>query len=470
MNTYIDNKKQRAGGLRSQCLIPGLLFGLALFFLTTGCRSQEPVLPTVTSAMPTSTAEISTPTSTSAAPTQTETTVPTPLESPPSPQPIPTQEPESLEPAGYLLDIPIPDEGTPLLRPTTVLSVRSGPGLDYPVYGLILPEQRAQVTGASEDRAWWVIRVLDTPLEQGWVFAAYTDSEHTDEVAGIEPPPVPPILSFSPPDTSSNPYVRFRETIYAHSGPGVDTPAYGVILVGQSARTIGVTEDGQWWRIVVYLNMVPARLAWVGDKFLEVRREGAVPVVEAPKPPVLTELPPPGPGTAVGIPMAAVFLRSGPGIEYPVQGAAPAGIPITILAASPNYEWWQVAVPLEVAQDLRAWVAAPFISASSTEGIPTADSPPLALDVMAFDPSAGEAYILPLDSVMVYAGPGNEWPALGALKANNKAVVTGISADGDWYIIRVPLAVNPNGQGWVRYDYVEPNLQRSVPILEPPPK
>ena len=447
-----------------------LLFMLILVSTTAGCQPEETATPSLPTQAPTNTDIVPTATNTVIPPTDT---IPAPTETkmpPPPPNPIPTEEPTPWDPVGYLLNIPVPNSGVAAVSPTTVISVRSGPGLNYPVYGLMMEEQTGEVVGISPDGAWWALRVLDVPLERAWVYAAYTDGSNTNEVPEIEPPPVPPTLVFAPPDISEAAYVRFQETIYAYSGPGEEFPVYGVIQQGEIARTFEKTDDQEWWQIIVYSNLVPPNLTWVDTKYVEVRRASTVAAKEAPPPPLVSELPVPDQGTPRAIPMAPVFLRSGPGIQYPTLGVASAGLPVSITAISPNFEWWQVIVPSNVSLNERAWIAASFTSSMDTDNIPTVDPPPLPEEIATFEPAAGDPFLLARDNIIAYAGPGNEWPALGMIPANEKAVVTGVSADGVWYIIRVPIALNENGQGWVRYDFVDPTLQRGVPVIEQPPK
>ena len=43
--------------------------------------------------------------------------------------------------------------------------MRSGPGLQYPSYGVVQPGLSAEILGRSEDGSWWVVRV--NAVEEG---------------------------------------------------------------------------------------------------------------------------------------------------------------------------------------------------------------------------------------------------------------------------------------------------------------
>lgn len=411
-------------------------------------------------------------TPTEIAPTSTE---PPTATNTPEPSEEPTQTPAIQATAqplttGLVLNLPELEEGVPSATATTVISVRTGPALNYPVYGLLLEGQAAELTGISENGEWWAISVPGVPLDLGWVFSAYVETDASLDVPTIQPPPTPPTLVFSPPDPDSEaPFVRFRETVYARSGPGVEFPAYGVIQQGQEAQAIHISEDGNWYQILVYSNQVPTRQAWVPAQFMEARRASLVAVGNAQPIPGKAELPTPPAGVPTGVPMTPLYLRDGPGLEYAVFGVAPQTAPLELLGISTNGEWLRIAVPATTWPDGMGWVPAGFVASVDREDLEAIEPPPLAQQIVAFEPGAGDSWARPLENVFFYAGPGIEFNSPGYLPANQKAVLSGVSRAGDWYIVRVPLTVLESGQGWVRADLVETLIQSSLAVIEPPP-
>jgi heat shock protein HslJ len=99
---------------------------------------------------------------------------------------------------GFYIGSPIVDdpdipEGSPVAEALDTINVRSGPGTDYPSYGLAQPGDQALITGVSSDRSWWVIQLPDyvAPDERGWVSADFVNATNAEGVPVIEPPPLP---------------------------------------------------------------------------------------------------------------------------------------------------------------------------------------------------------------------------------------------------------------------------------------
>jgi heat shock protein HslJ len=93
-----------------------------------------------------------------------------------------------------------------------------------------------------------------------------------------------------------------------------------------------------------------------------------------------SELPPADAGEATGIVIApdGVFLRTGPGTEYPYVGAAPFEATGVIAGVSEDGLWWAFdALNLPDAPGSRVWVLATLIEASNAENVPVIEAPPL---------------------------------------------------------------------------------------------
>lgn len=90
----------------------------------------------------------------------------------------------------------------PTLKTLTDLNVRSGPGLEYDLIGLLPVGASAEVTGRSEDRQWWQIRFAPAVNGVGWVSAdpAYASTVNTD---GVPVAPAPPSPTPSPTSTGT---------------------------------------------------------------------------------------------------------------------------------------------------------------------------------------------------------------------------------------------------------------------------
>jgi uncharacterized protein YraI len=71
------------------------------------------------------------------------------------------------------------------------INVRSGPGMDYPSYGVAPKGMRLEVTGKSEDGGWWVVKIPTQYVAagEGWVSDDYVKTENTGDVPLVPAPP-----------------------------------------------------------------------------------------------------------------------------------------------------------------------------------------------------------------------------------------------------------------------------------------
>jgi hypothetical protein len=124
------------------------------------------------------------------------------------------------------------------------VNIHSGPGTAYPVLGVLLAGQAAQITGISPDGAWWQIRFSSVTSQQGWVSAAFVTVQNTQNVPVVQGPPPPPTPTLVPaptrqwlgeyfdnPNLSGRPtQVRRDATIdfdWGSGSPGPGVPAQG---------------------------------------------------------------------------------------------------------------------------------------------------------------------------------------------------------------------------------------------------
>ena len=84
----------------------------------------------------------------------------------------------------------------------------------------------------------------------------------------------------------------------------------------------------------------------------------------------------PGTGAATGVIIApdGVFVRSGPGTEYPTIGTIAFDRTVTIIGQSEGGEWLVVELPTVPVSE--GWVAAEFVEVTGGESVPIVDAPP----------------------------------------------------------------------------------------------
>lgn len=145
-----------------------------------------------------------------------------------------------ISPDGYFHSTPptrqpadaVPTDVT-VIHAVQEVNVRSGPGLDYAVEGMLRWGETAQVTGKSLDGHWWQILCVTDASGRCWVSAnpSYTLPGGGDNGSQVG-------------------MIRAIGTINVRSGPGMDFTVEGVMQDGQTAQVTGKSADGNWWQIV----------------------------------------------------------------------------------------------------------------------------------------------------------------------------------------------------------------------------
>jgi uncharacterized protein YgiM (DUF1202 family) len=95
------------------------------------------------------------------------------------------------------------------------------------------------------------------------------------------------------------------------------------------------------------------------------------------------------------------------------------------------------------------------------------EAPPPTLELPSQLPSGPT--VTALEPINVRSGPGTEYPSFGVAPAGTVAEVIGMSNDGNWWVIRLPVEIAADEQGWVSVDFVEPDNIGQPPIIEAPP-
>lgn len=92
------------------------------------------------------------------------------------------------------VDIPPPAGGVPTATALDYINLRSGPGFNYPVLGVANPGATGEVSGKSQDGAWWQVKIPESSEIQGgfvWVSADWVITANTGSVPVVEAPPAP---------------------------------------------------------------------------------------------------------------------------------------------------------------------------------------------------------------------------------------------------------------------------------------
>jgi hypothetical protein len=74
-----------------------------------------------------------------------------------------------------------------------------------------------------------------------------------------------------------------------------------------------------------------------------------------------------------------------------------------------------------------------------------------------------------LEAINVRSGPSTDYPSYGIAPESSVGEVIGMSADGAWWIIKLPQSITISGQGWVSAEYVLADNIGETPVIEAPP-
>ncbi len=265
-------------------------------------------------------------------------------------------------------------EGEPMVIVEDAVFVSSGPGEQFPAYGIAEAGSKGLIVGISEDDAWWVVRINPEIVGEGhgWVQKDFVISENVpDDLAVIKTPPLPKTGQLPPPDTNG-PYAIATHYINVRSGPGTNYPVLGYAAPTASAEISGKSSDGQWWQVKVSIDFSSDGLAWVHGAYVNVFNVADVPVAEAPPVPPTTP-------TSPDVPEGSYFcvLVS----QNPVDE--------TVLAAGETFDMsWEVQ-NIGEATWTTAEAAAIKVGAVVDQPLSTVDALPLTSDV-----NTGDTYVV----------------------------------------------------------------------------
>lgn len=199
----------------------------------------------------------------------------------PGTQPVaaPNQTPGTGTPSN-LLDVPTgPIEGRVIAYR---LRVRQGPGLDFPIIGLLKLSTRVSIIARNARGTWYQIE-----LQTGtaWVSAAWVRVTRAnyrripviDSVPGTAP--LIPIPSPLIPVTGQGIGVVNTYLLRVRTGPGLDYQQIGLVKLGTEVLLLGRSPDRRWYQI-----QIEGGTAWVSSAYIRVRRINGnrLPTIEPP--------------------------------------------------------------------------------------------------------------------------------------------------------------------------------------------
>ena len=260
-------------------------------------------------------------------------------------------------------------------------------------------------------------------------------------------------------------FANYNTTI--NSGPGTNYIVYTLLLTGRTAKIVGKSEDSQWWAVSV--PVAPTGSGWVSASWVTASNADSVPVLPAPPVPPTTEPIPPGPDDPQATALINLYVRSGPGLNFPAYGVALAGDTGMVIGKSEDGQWWVVRInPQKVGMGY-GWVPVPLTLASNVESVQTIKNPIASTVIPPSSPAAGVPSATAVEYVNVRTGPGTNYPVLGVAQPGASAEVSGKSADSAWWQVKIPTQYSSSGFGWISASFVITQNTQNVPVVAAPP-
>jgi heat shock protein HslJ/uncharacterized protein YraI len=200
----------------------------------------------------------------------------------PTGQSLPVILPPLLPP---LVSFSAPSPSAPQVTMREPATLRSGPTLEFPVFGVAPTGAKAEVIGESEDEEWWAVR-LPTSLADdgtGWVPKVYTAASNAGNVPTIKTPKLPKNITPAAPGSGAASLIT-REPLNVRSGPGTNYPSLGKVGIGTIMAVVGVSPDREYYLVNIPLEVDRSGRGWIAARYVRTENVSNVPVV--PPPPV----------------------------------------------------------------------------------------------------------------------------------------------------------------------------------------
>jgi uncharacterized protein YraI len=198
----------------------------------------------------------------------------------PTGQPLPVITPPLLPP---LVNVPVPPANAPQVSMLEAATLRSGPTLEFPVYGVAPTGAQAEVMGRSEDDQWWALRLPPNIAQDGigWVLKLYTLSANIASVPVIKTPNLPNNIAPAAP-ASGAPALITREPLNVRLGPGNEYTSLGQVPRGAVLGVIGVSPDGEHFVVNIPTSIDQSGQGWIPARYVRAENVSGVPVVQPP--------------------------------------------------------------------------------------------------------------------------------------------------------------------------------------------
>ncbi|MCC6614781.1 MAG: protein kinase [Anaerolineae bacterium] len=207
-----------------------------------------------------------------------------------------------------------PTPSTPVAQALRSLTVRQGPGSQYPLVQRLVADDQVEITGISEDGAWYQVLLPDGQF--GWISSASISVTTFGNLRGVpvaEAPTNTPTYTLTPSNTptptptptatrtpTATPTPTATNTplpliplalpvraITVRVGPGSQYPAAGRLAGDEQVDIYGISEDGGWY----WVELPDTTMAWLTASPALVETIGNLRTLPIVDPPTATPVP-----------------------------------------------------------------------------------------------------------------------------------------------------------------------------------
>lgn len=223
------------------------------------------------------------------------------------------------------------------------LNVRSGPGVNFSVIGVVEGGDQLPIVGSSADRQWFNVQ---TPFGPGWVSDLYVLTRNEFGSAPVTTNTVDPTAVAGPIAVVNAFQLNVR------SGPDATFTIIDTVSGGEQFQILARNETFTW--VLIDNGDVDG---WVrrlyviirGDTTnLQVATAQTAATVTDPNTGETTDVVPATPGPVAFVASGALNVRSGPNVAFEPLGFVFAATRMPIIGQSADGDWWQVESPLGV--------------------------------------------------------------------------------------------------------------------------
>ncbi len=249
-------------------------------------------------------------------------------------------------------DSPAQPEPPVPVAPGAVLSLRSGPGFNYPVTGSVYQGLQVNAIGRNAANTWLKVRLSDG--QEGWIGAQYVQlSIPIGNLPVMDGTSTSATATPAPGATATPPATTYWATVNTgaanvRSGPGIGYGIVTVVTQGQYVSLLARNSISSWAKV----QLTNGTVGWINASLLDAN----VAINTLPVENVQTI------SNSGVVNTSALNVRTGPGISYGVTAVVYQGQGVALIGRNADSSW----VKVRLTNGTVGWVNSAYIQTTTT--------------------------------------------------------------------------------------------------------